>query len=336
MGQKVAVVGGGAWGTALAVQAARAGFGVHLWMREPELVQRMLERRDNPVYLPGNEIPPEVTPSGDLAQCLEDAALAISAIPAQFARRTLEQAAPALASGVPVAVAAKGIEEGSGALPLTVAREALGEQHPLAVISGPTFAAEVVAGHPTALVVASTDEPLATQIQGMLSSDTFRLYTNDDPTGVQVAASLKNVMAIAAGVIDGLGMGHNSLAALITRGLVEMGRLGEALGGKAATFSGLAGLGDLVLTCTGELSRNRKLGQRLAGGERLQDIVAASRSVAEGVATTQSARALAHRSGVDMPIVEEVYRLLYEDGSPREAIHRLMTRPLRREEGERS
>ena len=326
----VAVIGGGAWGTALAVHAAALGHEVRLWVREPELVDRMRRRRDNPMYLPGVVIPEAVTADPDLRRAGQGATWVIAAVPSHVAREVY--AGLELGVGVPVIVATKGLEEKTLALPTDVAGEVLGGGHPLLVLSGPSFAAEVARGVPTAVVVASSDGALACGAQELLSSATLRLYTNSDPVGVQVAGAIKNVIAIAAGVVDGVGMGYNTLAALITRGLTETRRLGLAMGGQPETFSGLAGLGDLVLTCTGELSRNRRVGQALGRGERLQDAVAHTPSIAEGVRTAASARALARRLGVDMPIVEEVCRLLGEQTSPREAVARLMQRPLTSEE----
>ena len=324
----IAVIGGGAWGTALSIHLAGLGHEVRLWIREPELVERMKSHRDNPMYLPGIRVPEEVRPCDRLASALDGAAAVLAVVPSQYARSVYTEMKPLVSSDVPMVVATKGIEEGSLALPLQVAAEVLGRERPMAVLSGPTFAREVAGGRPTAVVLAAEDVQLATRLQDLLASPGLRLYTNPDVIGVQLAGSLKNVMAIAAGVVDGLATGHNSLAALITRGLAEMTRLGLALGGRASTFSGLAGLGDLVLTCTGELSRNRRVGRRLALGERLEDILQNSRSVAEGVRTTVSAREIARRVAVEMPIVEQVHRILYEDGSPREAVLRLMSRPL--------
>ena len=307
---------------------------MRLWLRETELVERMRARRDNPVYLPGVAVPQLVMPCEDLASALDRADLALVAVPSQFVREVYRGMTRSLAAGVPVAVACKGIEEGSLLLPLDVARAELGDARRFAVVSGPSFAAEVAAARPTAIVVASADAELARAVQQRLSSATLRLYTNTDPLGVQLAGALKNVVAIATGIGDSLGAGTNARAALITRGLAEITRLGTALGGRVETFSGLAGLGDLLLTCTGELSRNREVGRRIGRGERLGDILATSRSVAEGVQTARAARALALRSGVEMPIVEEVYRILYEGGSPGEAIERLMGRPLTSEREE--
>ena len=324
----IAVVGGGAWGTALSIHLAGLGHSVRLWMVESDLTVRIRDRRDNPLYLPGIQIPEGVEPHDDMAATLDGAELVLAAVPSHHARSVYRRMDPSLPAGVPLIVATKGIEEEKLALPLDVAAEELGSERPLAVMSGPSFAREVAMGRPTAVVVASGSGDLSQRVQDALSSPGFRVYTNEDPVGVQLAGALKNVMAIAAGVLDGMGIGHNGVAALITRGLAEMSRLGLALGGKASTFSGLAGLGDLVLTCTGELSRNRTLGRRLAGGERLDDILASSRTVAEGVRTTRSALHLATGAGVEMPIVEQMHRILYEDGSPQEAVRELMSRPL--------
>jgi len=330
--RQVAIIGGGAWGTALAVHLGRSGARVGLWMLEAELVTRMAERHDNPAHLPGVRIPDVVHPSTDLGTVIEGAELVISAVPSQYARDIYSKAAPLLGAAVPVLVACKGIEEQSLALPLEVARDELGGAERLAVLSGPSFALEVAQGLPTAVVIAAESQTLAAGLQRVVASRELRIYTNQDPLGVQLSGALKNVMAIAVGIADSLEMGTNAVAALITRGLAEMSRLVTAEGGKPATTAGLAGMGDLVLTCTGELSRNRRVGQRLGRGERLQDILSGSRSVAEGVRTTRSARELAARSDIEMPIVEGVYRILYEDGRVQEGIDRLLERPLKSEE----
>jgi len=324
----VAIVGGGAWGTALAVNLGRRGVPVRLWMHEDDLVRRMLERRDNPVYLPGVEIPDTVTPTHEIATAVLGVSLVVFAVPTPFARALHGALARRIAPRMPVVVATKGIEEGTLLLPTEVAASCLAPETPIAAMSGPSFAEEVARGVPTAVVVASKDSGLARAIQDRLSGESLRLYTNADVVGVQIAAALKNVVAIAAGIADGLGFGHNTLAALITRGLAEMRRLGVARGAAPETFSGLASLGDLVLTCTGGLSRNRQVGQALGRGERLGDVIGRMPHVAEGVRTARSARDLARKAGVEMPIVEEVYRILYEDGVPRDAVRRLMTRPL--------
>jgi glycerol-3-phosphate dehydrogenase (NAD(P)+) len=302
-----------------------------MWVRETDLAEHMLRHRDNAVYLPGIALPDSIAPTSRVEQVTEGADIVLAVVPSPFARAVYRALGP-IPISVPVIVATKGIEEQTLALPLDAARECMGPERSYGVISGPSFAAEVARGLPTALVVASEDTALACRVQQQLSGDNFRLYTNGDVVGVQLAGALKNVIAIAAGILDGLGMGHNTLAALLTRGLAEITRLGLALGGRPSTFSGLAGLGDLVLTCTGRLSRNRQVGEALARGERLDDIVAAAASVAEGVRTTRSAREVARRARVEMPIVEEMYRILYQGSSPRNAPRRLMTRPLTSED----
>ena len=324
----MAIVGGGAWGTALAVNLGRRGVPVRLWMHEDDLVRRMLARRDNPVYLPGVEIPEAVVPTHDIATAVARASLVVFVVPTPYARGLHVKLRPCLAPGLPVVVATKGIEDDTLLLPTEVAAACLAPETPIAAISGPSFAEEVARGVPTAVVIASPDAALARAIQDRLAGEALRLYTNADVVGVQIAAALKNVVAIASGIADGLGFGHNTVAALITRGLAEIRRLGVARGASPETFSGLASLGDLVLTCTGGLSRNRQVGQALGRGERLADVLARMPHVAEGVRTARSARSLARQVGVEMPIVEEVCRILYEDGSPREAVRRLLARPL--------
>jgi len=331
--RSVAVIGGGAWGTALAIHTARQGHQVRLWLREAELVKRMIQRRDNPTYLPGISIPEEVTPCAALADATGGADLVVVAVPSQYAGGVYTDLAGHIDASTPIVVATKGIELDTLRLPLEVAERSLGPGCPLAILSGPSFAREVALGLPTAIVLASSDAEVARALQRLLASRELRIYTNPDPVGVQISGAIKNVMAIAVGVSDGLGLGTNARAALITRGLAEVTRLVVALGGQAATASGLAGLGDLVLTCTGDLSRNLRVGRHLGSGERLEDVLAQSRSVAEGVRTARSARDLARRTEVEMPIVEEVYRILYEDGSPQDGLARLLNRPLGPERG---
>ncbi len=329
--ERITVLGGGAWGTALAVHAATHGARVSWWVREPDVVEEIRARRSNARFLPGVEVPAGIDVGGDPAAAVRGADLVLGVVPSRFARGVWEALRDALPPAADLVLATKGIEEESLELPGQVAASALRRDRPSVVLSGPTFAAELAARMPTAVVAASEDPALARRVQRCLSSEVLRVYTHEDPIGVQVAGALKNVIAIAAGVAEGLGMGHNAQAALITRGLVEIARLGAALGGRAETFSGLAGLGDLVLTATGDLSRNRTTGIRLGRGETLAEIRRGAVSVAEGVPTARSARALARRHGVEMPIVDEVHRILFEDGSPREAIGRLMGRPLRSE-----
>ena len=331
-GTRIGILGGGAWGTALAIHLGGRGVPVGLWIHEEDLVLRMRRRRDNPLYLPGHEVPASVLPTGDVGEAVDGVALVVFAVPSPFARAVHEALAPSLPPGVPVVVATKGIEEGTLLLPTQVAASCLPTGTAVAAVSGPSFAEEVARGVPTAVVAAAEEPSIATAVQARLSGETLRVYTTDDVVGVQVAAALKNVVAIAAGIVDGLGLGHNTAAALITRGLTEMRRLGIAMGASGETFAGLSALGDLVLTCTGSLSRNRQVGQALGRGERLTDVLVRMRHVAEGVGTTRSAWHLARRHEVTMPIVDEVHRILYEDGDPAEAVRRLMTRPLGREE----
>ena len=323
---RVAVLGAGAWGTAIAcVLSARLE--VSLWARDAQQARTLAQTRRNERYLRGIEIPAGVSITGDLQEATSAISLALVATPVAGLREILRKLKP------PLVWLCKGFEQGSGALPHQIAEELLGAKARCGALSGPSFAEEVARGVPTAVVIASRDAAVARTVQDRLAGDAFRLYTNTDAVGVQIAAALKNVVAIAAGIADGLGFGHNTVAALITRGLAEIRRLGVARGAAPATFSGLASLGDLVLTCTGGLSRNRHVGQALGRGERLADIVARTPHVAEGVRTARSARSLAQRAGVEMPIVEEVYRILYEDGAPRDAVARLMSRPLGAEDG---
>lgn len=328
----IAVIGGGAWGTALAVHLARNGHAVQWWLRDDDLLRRVGQRIDNPTYLPGVPIPSAVRAGSEMAALVAGCDLVVAAVPSQFAAGVYRRMRDAIEATTSVLVASKGIEEGSLALPIDVAQRELGRSRQYAVISGPSFAAELARGLPTAVVIASSDAQLARSLQQRIASRELRVYTNRDYLGVQLAGALKNVMAIAVGISDGLGMGTNARAGLITRGLAEMARLIIARGGRAETAAGLAGLGDLVLTCTGSLSRNRRVGERIGRGERLQDILHGARSVAEGVQTTRSTRELAAAAAIEMPIVEEVYRILYEDSPPESALERLMGRPLSTED----
>jgi glycerol-3-phosphate dehydrogenase (NAD(P)+) len=329
-----AVIGAGAWGTALAVHAARAGLRPRLWVFEPELLALLLKARENPWYLPGIRLPESVTPIGSLREAAAGATLVIVAVPTHVVRRVVAELAPHLGPAACVVSASKGIEEErlarvSEILTELVAPPARGR---VAVLSGPTFALEVAQDRPTAAVVAAADAGLAQELQQRLATPTFRLYTQTDVTGVELGGALKNVMAIAAGISDGLDLGANARAALLTRGLAEMTRLGVALGARARTFAGLAGLGDLLLTCTGQLSRNRRLGLALAGGTSLAEWQGGTRSVAEGVLTTRAALALAGKVGVATPIASEVGAVLFEGKPAREALTSLLRRHVRPEE----
>ncbi|MCH7780288.1 MAG: NAD(P)-dependent glycerol-3-phosphate dehydrogenase [Acidobacteria bacterium] len=327
----MAVLGSGAWGTALAAHCRRGGSVVRQWVREPQVAEE-IRRGENRTFLPGVPLPPGIEATTDLAAVVEDAGILLAVVPCQFARDVYRSLSGALPADLPLVAAAKGIEEGSLMLPVEVIRDELGETRPVAVLSGPSFASDVARGKPTALVAAAEDAALADYLQDRLASAELRIYTNSDPVGVQLGGALKNVVALAAGILDGLGTGPNGRAALITRGLAEMTRLGSRLGGSPATFAGLAGLGDLVLTCTGEQSRNLTVGRRLGRGESLDHILDGATAVAEGIRTARPAHRLAQREAVRMPIVEEVNRVLYEGGDPRDGVQRLMGRPLTSED----
>lgn len=329
----VAVVGGGAWGTALADLLARGGRAVALWVYEEDLAAEMARTRENRVYLPGHRLAEGVHPTADLAAAVSGAEVVVSVSPSQVVRPVMGRAAPHMRPGALVVSASKGIERGSLKLMNQVLEEVLPESaaRRLAVLSGPSFAAEVARGVPTAVSLACADPEAARRLQSLFAGPTFRVYTLDDVVGVELGGALKNVVALAAGISDGLGFGHNSRAALITRGLAEISRLGTALGARPLTFLGLAGMGDLVLTCTGDLSRNRTVGLRLGRGEKLWEILGSMTAVAEGVQTCEAAVGLAERVGVEVPIAREVWQVLHEEKDPRQAVEDLMSRPSRRE-----
>jgi glycerol-3-phosphate dehydrogenase (NAD(P)+) len=325
----VAVVGAGSWGTALAAHLARSTHAVRLWVRDAARAREIAEGRENARYLPGIVLP-GVSATSDLAVALQDAEIAIVAVPSQFCREAFRALGPHLAAGKTLVSATKGLELGTLRRMSEVATEEA-PGHPVAVLSGPSFALEVAQGQPTTVVVASTELAVAEAVQRAVSSRSFRAYSSDDVIGVELGGSLKNVIAIAAGIVDGLGYGHNTVAALVTRGLAEMSRLAVALGARPDTLSGLAGLGDLVLTCTGALSRNRRLGQALGAGQAVAEAVAELHMVAEGVRTTQAACDLARTAGVEMPIAQQMRAVLYEGKPPREGVDELMLRTLKRE-----
>lgn len=328
----IAVLGAGSWGTALVVHLARRG-PVRLWARPEDEPERMEEGRENRKFLPGVPLPETVRVTGRVDEAVEGTAVVVLAVPTQFLRGFLSSQSHVEWPPVPVAIAAKGIEVGTLDLPSAILEGVLGKQVGARAVafSGPSFAREVVEGEPTAVVAASLAPSLAEEIQARFSVGNLRVYTSPDLVGVQLAGALKNVVAIAAGALDGLGHGSNSLAALITRGNAEISRLGVALGARRETFMGLAGMGDLVLTCTGHLSRNRLVGRELARGRALDEIVAGMNMVAEGVETTRAARALAERAGVEMPIVDQVHAILFEGRDPRHALESLLSRPLKPE-----
>jgi glycerol-3-phosphate dehydrogenase (NAD(P)+) len=334
---QIAIIGAGAWGTALSIVLGRKeSHAIRLWAHEKEVCESISQRRVNEKFLPGQQIPAGVTPCDNLAEALEGAAIVVSVMPSQHCRQLFEHMRPHLSAETVIVSATKGLEEKSFLRMTEVIMQVVkGHGIPAArigALSGPSFALEAARGDPTAIAIASEDNELARFVQHEFSHASFRLYTNQDPVGVELGGALKNTVAIAAGVCAGLGLGHNSVAALITRGLAEMTRVVVACGGKAETMAGLAGLGDLVLTCTGGLSRNRSVGVELGRGRKLPEILAGMHGmVAEGIFTTTAAVGLARARGVEMPITEQMHAILHDGKAPREAIHDLMTRSSKSE-----
>ncbi len=331
--KRLAIIGGGSWGTALAIVLARRFEHVRLWIHEDGLAERVVATRENDLYLPGFRLPAAVEPVSSLEHALEGAEVVLGVMPSHHARPLYRRMLPHLEPSMRFVSATKGIENGTLMRVSEVITEVVSERFPprVAVLSGPTFAREIARGDPAAVVISSIDAELAQEIQAGFVGPSLRLYTNGDPIGVELGAALKNVIAIAAGVCAGLDLGSNTMAALITRGLAEITRLAVAMGGNPATLAGLAGLGDLVLTCTGDLSRNRRVGLELGRGRPLSEIVGGMNMVAEGVKTTHAAYDLARREDVEMPITSEMYQIL-ENGKPaREALRDLMERSLKAE-----
>ncbi len=332
---RIAVLGAGSWGTALALNLARPGHEVILWAHTPAHAAELAIRRENTRYLPGFPLPATLTVTDSLEQAANVADAILLVVPSQHIRVTMEALAPMLRPGTMLLSAAKGIEDGTLLRMTEVIADALGtraQQHPIGVLSGPSFAQEVAAGSPAAATVAFSRTHDAEQAQAMLTTDTLRLYRNTDVIGVELGGALKNVIAIASGAVAGLELGHNSTAAIITRGIAEITRLALACGGRRETLAGLAGIGDLVLTCTGALSRNRFVGVELGRGRALPEIVASlNGKVAEGVRTTDAALGLARRHNVSMPIAEQVYAVLHSERSAAAAVRELMSRPGRDE-----
>jgi glycerol-3-phosphate dehydrogenase (NAD(P)+) len=346
--KRIAILGGGSWGTALAIVLSRTHkpHEISLWARDAALTDSIRRDRENKLYLPSYKLPDSVQVSHDAATALLGANVVIGAIPAAHARSVYQRVLPYITPGTPIVSATKGLEPTTHARMSEVISQVVSPEFPpsIAILSGPSFAAEVARGEPTAVVVASRDhslsllapsvrryDDLGAELQEEFAAPNFRLYTNDDVLGVELAGAMKNVIAIAAGVCQGIGLGSNPLAALITRGLAEMTRLAAALGARPETLSGLAGLGDLVLTCTGLLSRNRHVGIELGQGRSLAEILEGMKMVAEGVGTADALLALAREAGVELPITEQVSAILNQGKSPREAIRDIMERPLKRE-----
>lgn len=330
---RVAVIGAGSWGTALAIVAARNRLAVKLWAREPEVALEINRTRKNPFYLSDFELPENIRATTAVEDAIEGANVALLVVPSHAMREMTGRLRPHLRSEIVLVSAAKGVENSTLMRMEEVVADVLRESFDprYVALSGPSFALEVAKGDPTAIVAASRNREFSEMIQRSLSSASFRIYTNTDVVGVELGGAVKNVVAIAAGVVRGLGFGTNAVAAIITRGLAEMTRLALAQGARAETMAGLAGLGDLVLTCTGELSRNRHVGIELGRGRKLAEILGEMREVAEGVKTTRSIYELGRRLGIEMPITASIYALLYEDKPAYEAANELMGRPLKRE-----
>jgi glycerol-3-phosphate dehydrogenase (NAD(P)+) len=330
---KAAVVGAGTFGTALAQLLAVSGHQVRLWALEPEVAQGVNADHINPIFLSDFTLHPNVSASNQMAEVVSGAELILLVMPSQFFRQVLSQAAPHIPAGAILVCCSKGIEQGTGFTMGEVAEDVLPKDfhRTLCCLSGPSFAKEVAAGMPTAVTVASRNQVAAHRVQHSMATPMFRVYTSPDMVGVELGGAIKNPLAIAAGMTDGLNLGQNTVAALITRGLAEMTRLAQARGGQLATMAGLAGLGDLVLTCNGALSRNRTVGYRLARGESIDQITSSMKMVAEGVINTKTVLELARRNEVEMPITQSVYQVIYEGLSPSDALRDLMTRGLKSE-----
>ncbi len=324
----IAVIGAGSWGTALALQLARGGRDIRLWDIDADNMKKVAGERSNERYLPGVGFPDNLHPELDLNACLDNVQNILIVVPSHGLRETLKTIKPMLAPDIRICWATKGFELSTGELPHQVAEDILGPDRPMAVLSGPTFAKEVAAGLPTLMTIAANDTDFASALAEEISGENFRAYTGDDMIGVEVGGAVKNVMAIGAGLSDGLGFGANTRVALINRGLVEMTRLGLALGAKQDTFMGLAGMGDLVLTCTDNLSRNRRMGLALASGKTIEQAQEEIQQVVEGVLAAKAVKGVADRLGVEMPICLALYNILYEGLSPRDAVTALMGRAL--------
>lgn len=325
----IAVIGAGSWGTTLACLLAEKEYDVSLWAFEKDVVEAVLDTRMNSVYLPGVPLPDNLKVTNDLGLAVKNSRYILNVVPTQFTRSVFRDAVKQIPAGAVIISASKGIEHGTLLTVSSILREITG--HQVAVLSGPSFAKEVVGKLPTAVTLATEDIATGLILQEIFNTNYFRVYTHTDMTGVELGGALKNVIAIASGISDGLGLGHNARAALITRGLAEIMRLGVSLGADEKTFSGLSGLGDLVLTCTGPLSRNYSVGVSLGKGLKLKQILASTKSVAEGVATALSAFELSRKQDVEMPIVEQIYEVIYKEKSPADAVSMLMNRTLKSE-----
>jgi glycerol-3-phosphate dehydrogenase (NAD(P)+) len=330
---KIGILGAGSWGTTIAGILSEKGFDISLWVREEELYQTIVKTRENNIFLPGVRLAQNITPTNSIEAAAKDKAIVVCAVPSHGVRNVFKYAAEFLSRDTIIVSISKGLEDKKHLTVSMVLKEVLPRfcHKNIAVLSGPSFAREVSQKLPTAVCAASGRKGVAERVQKTFNTNYFRVYTNDDITGVELGGALKNVIAIAAGISDGLGLGSNARAALITRGLAEMTRLGIGMGAKQTTFMGLSGLGDLVLTCTGELSRNRSVGFMIGQGRRLSDILSEMKMVAEGVNTSKAAYELSMKYGVEMPITEQIYKALYKDKPPKDAVNELMTRRLKGE-----
>jgi glycerol-3-phosphate dehydrogenase (NAD(P)+) len=326
MPRRIAIIGGGTMGTVLSILLANKGFSVSFWHARRPLIEALIQDRENRRYLPGHPIPPGVRLCAELEEALRGAEMMVNAVPTQFMRSVWTEAARAGLPDVPVVSVAKGIEEETLLRPTQVLQDVLGMDRPVCALSGPSIGPELAHCLPATLVAASPDEDLAGRVRDVFSTDYLRIYTNNDLIGVEIAGAAKNVVAIAAGILDGLRCGDNAKAGLLTRGLVEIARLGAALGARPETFTGLAGIGDLITTAISPLGRNRRVGEQIGRGRKLAEVLAEMDHVAEGVASTKSLIALARRHGVEMPIAEGVHRVLFEDKDPITEISELMLR----------
>jgi glycerol-3-phosphate dehydrogenase (NAD(P)+) len=325
----IAVIGAGSWGTALSCLLAQKGYDISLWVFEPELTEVIINTRINSKYLPDTVLPENIKPSNNIRSTLTNAEIVINVVPTQCTRSVFSKAVKFIPDDAYIVSASKGIEKETLLTVSHILKELSGRG--ASALSGPSFAREVTTKHSTAVTIASDEEGMAKRLQKVFNTDYFRVYTNTDVLGVELGGALKNVMAIASGISDGLGLGSSARAALITRGLAEIIRLGVAMGAKEKTFSGLSGIGDLVLTCTGSLSRNYTVGVKLGRGERLKDILSGMSMVAEGIATAESAYELSRKYNVEMPVVEQVYKTVKEEKKPSDAVRELMTRSLKSE-----
>lgn len=330
---KIGVIGAGSWGTALAKLLSDKGYSVSLWCFEPELAEQINATHENTMYLPGYRLAPTLTATNDLAACVRDTSMIVSVPPSHVVRQTLAAVADVIPTGVPIVSASKGIENETLMLVSEILEDVLPVRcHPyLCYLSGPSFAKEVAAHKPTAVTVASYNHKLAEQVQQIFSTEVFRCYTTYDVIGVEIGGAVKNVIAIASGALTAMELGHNATSGMITRGLAEISRLAVKMGANPLTLSGLSGMGDLVLTCTGGLSRNRTLGFKLGQGKSLEEILGEMNMVAEGVKTSKSVYDLSRKIGVEMPIAEEVYRVIHEGKDPHQAVRDILQRQLRRE-----